>query len=217
MKEYFESTIKYLKLDIPVPYKDMLAEAQALKDRFTDHRGSEDHHGWKSLTLYGLAEHLHENWDQYGYATAADAAKDFKWSEIAKKCPVTMDFLMNTFPCRKYGRVRFMLLEAGGHIGLHNDSKSKIRLLENINIALSTPKECLWHWGDGSPDVYMEPGGAYAMNISYDHAITNNSNEDRFHLIVARHDSLPEWKSLIDSAAIKANAAGRYIIIDDVP
>ena len=217
MKEYFETDVKYLKLDIPVPYLDMLKEAQALKDRFSDHRGSECHIGWKSLSLYGLDENRHENWDYYGYASAAEAAKDFKWTEAAKQCPATLEFLTNVFPCKKYGRVRFMLVEAGGYIGMHNDSKSGIRLTENINIPLNNPKKCLWHWGDGSPDLYMEPGGAYAMNISYDHSITNKSNEDRYHLIVARHDALPEWKALIDKAAKKANAIGRYILINDVP
>jgi Aspartyl/Asparaginyl beta-hydroxylase len=217
MKEYFETTAKYLILDIPVPYTGMLNEAQALKHRYTDHRGEEKHQGWKSLALYGLDEHLHENWEDYGYATPAEAARDFKWTAAAKECPITMDFLQNTFPCKKYGRVRFMLLEAGGYIGMHNDSKSGIRLTENINIPLNNPKECIWKWGDGSPDLFMQPGNSYAMNISYDHAIYNNSNEDRYHLIVARHDATDEWKKLITEAADHAGEIGRFITINALP
>lgn len=213
MKEYFETNTKVLKLNIPVPYQLMLEEAKALRDRFTEHRdGEESHKGWKSLALYGLDEARHENWDDYGYASAAEAAKDFKWTESSKLCPVTMNFLKNVFPCKKYGRVRFMLLEAGGWIGMHNDSKSGIRLAENINIALNNPEGCMWHWGDGE-SFFMEPGGAYAMNISYDHSIVNHSNEDRYHLIVARHDSTPEWKELI----LETNAPGKFITINDLP
>ena len=209
MKHYFVSDAKSLKLDIPVPFKEMLEEARALKSRFTDHRGGDSHSGWKSLALYGLDEARHENWDEYGYANAIEAAKDFKWTEAAKQCPVTMNFLLNTFPCSKYGRVRFMLIEPNGWIGPHSDTKH--RLLENINISLSNPDGCVWKWEDGE-ELFMEPGSAHAMNISYTHAIYNNSNEDRFHLIVARHDSTDEWKALIDQAAKEANVTGHYIL-----
>ena len=216
MKEYFETRARYLKLDIPVPYAEMLEEARALKHRFTDHRGNESK-GWKSLALYGLDENRHENWSDYGYASAAEAAKDFVWTSASKECPVTMDFLTNVFPSKKYGRVRFMLVAAGGHIGLHIDSKSMTYLTENINIALNNPKGCVWKWGDGHPDLIMEEGGAYAMNITYEHSVVNNSTEDRFHLIVARHDATDEWKALIDKAADEQGETGQYIVINDVP
>jgi hypothetical protein len=217
MKEYFETEAKYLILDIPVPHDGMLAEARALKNRYTAHRGGETHSGWKSLALYGLDEHLHENWADYGYATPADAAKDFKWTAAAEECPLTMAFLLYTFPCKQYGRIRFMLLEAGGYIGMHNDSKSGIRLAENINIPLNNPKECVWKWGDGSPDLFMQPGLPYAMNISYDHAVYNDSNEDRYHIIIARHDSTDEWKNLIKTAADKVNVQGCFITLNTLP
>lgn len=208
-KDYYISDAKFLKLSIPVPYEAMLKEAKALKARFTEHRNDEGkHQGWKSLALHGLGEQLHENWDEYGYKSALEASKDFKWTDAAKECPVTMQFLQKTFPCNRYGRVRFMLLEAGGWIGPHSDTKH--RLLENINIPLSNPKECVWQWGDGE-DLFMEPGVPYAMNISYTHAIYNRSTEDRFHLIVARHDSTDEWKALIDKAASDANVTGYYV------
>jgi hypothetical protein len=208
-KHYYISDAKFLKLDIPVPYQAMLKEAQALKHRFTEHRNPEGQHsGWKSLALYGLGESRHENWSEYGYKSALEAARDFKWTPASEECQTTMQFLMNTFPCKRYGRVRLMLLEAGGWIGPHNDTKH--RLLENINISLSNPQGCIWRWGDGD-EVFMEPGGAYAMNISYEHSIVNNSTEDRYHLIVARHDSTDEWRTLIDQASAKANITGEYV------
>lgn len=210
MKHYFISDAKFLKLDIPVPYAEMLAEARALKSRFTDHRGNEStHKGWKSLALYGLGESKHESWQDYGYANAAEAARDFKWTSAAEECPITMKFLQEVFPCNQYGRVRFMLVEAGGWIAPHSDTQH--RLLENINIPLSNPKDCIWRWGDGE-ELFMEPGVPYAMNISYEHAIYNRSNEDRFHMIIARHDSTPEWRALMDNAAKAANITGHYVL-----
>jgi hypothetical protein len=210
MKSYFVSDAKFLMLDIPVPYVEMLNEAKMLKSRFTAHRGYGDlHKGWKSLALHGLGEDKHENWDEYGYKSAAEASADYHWTTAATECPVTLDFLQRVFPCKRYGRVRFMLLEAGGWIGLHSDTKH--RLLENINIPLSNPKECIWQWGDGE-ELFMEPGVPYAMNISYEHKIVNNSNEDRFHIIIARHDSTDDWQTLMDQAAAKANVTGYYVL-----
>jgi len=207
-KDYYRSDAKHLILDIPVPYQEMLREAINLRHRFTDHRPNENKHkGWKSLTLYGLDENRHENWDIEGYSSALDAAKDFKWTSAAYDCPITLDFLLNTFPSKRYGRVRLMLVEPGGYIGFHSDTKH--RILENINIPLSNPKNCIWHWRDGEK-FFMEPGISYAVNISYEHSITNDSDEDRYHLIVARHDSTDEWKQLIDVASRKYNIEGYY-------
>lgn len=199
MKHYFVSDSKFLMLDIAVPHEQMLEEARALKSRFTDHRGGENvHKGWKSLALYGIDEDKHESWQDYGFKNAEDAAQHFKWTTAADECPTIVNWLKTQFPCKRFGRVRLMLVEAGGWIAPHSDTTH--RILENINIPLSNPEGCIWKWGDGE-ELFMEPGGVYAMNISYEHAIYNNSNEDRFHLIVARHDSTDEWKELMEKAA----------------
>lgn len=198
MKHYFVSDAKFLKLAIPLAHETMLKEAQALKHRFTSHRGGENHAGWKSLALFGLGEDKHESWQDYDYENAEQAANDFVWTKAAEDCPTITNWLKTKFPCSRFGRVRLMLIEAGGYIGLHTDTKH--RILENINIPLSNPRECIWRWGDGE-ELFMEPGGVYAMNISYEHSVYNNSTEDRYHLIVARHDSTDEWKALMEKAA----------------
>jgi hypothetical protein len=89
--------------------------------------------------------------------------------------------------------------------------------LENINLSLNNPNGCVWKWADDSSEVFMEPGNAYAMNISYHHAVYNNSNEDRYHMIITRHDSTPEWKRLIIEAAAKSNSSGKFVQINELP
>jgi len=217
MRDYFQSEGRYLKLDVPMPYNEMLAEAFALIDKFSPHRsGDYGHEGWESLTLHGLGWDKHENWSDYGYKKGKDASKDMIWTEIADLCPITTKWLKEVFPCKKYGRVRFMLLRAGGRIDLHNDRPSGMRLIENINVALNNPTGCKWIWGDGE-ELIMEQGGVYAMNLSYDHMLVNNSNEDRMHMIIARHDGLDEWKQLVNEAAARQNITGEYIVIDELP
>jgi hypothetical protein len=217
MRDYFQSEGRYLKLDIVLPYKEMLVEAFALLDKFTPHRsGDYSHDGWESLTIHGLGWDKHENYDVYGYKRGKDASKDMGWTEIADLCPVTTKWLKEVFPCNKYGRVRFMLLRAGGKIDMHNDSPSGMRLIENINVALNNPIGCKWIWGDGE-ELIMEQGGVYAMNLSYDHMVVNESTQDRMHIIIARHDGLDEWKALVDEAAAKQHITGKYIVIDELP
>lgn len=211
-KLYFFSESRYLKLDLEVPNLPMLEEAKKLKNRFTEHRNWDNlHKGWKSLSLYGIDEDMHESWKDYGYESAEAAARDYKWTSAADECPVTVNWLKTKFPCERFGRVRLMLVEAGGYIGFHSDTTYKI--LENINIPLNNPEKCLWVWKDHG-NFYMEPGGVYAMNISYEHSVVNDSNEDRYHLIVARHDSTPEWRKLIDEAAKKEGIEGHYHLHD---
>jgi hypothetical protein len=215
MKEYFQSDGRYLKLNIDLPHEEMCAEAFALINKFTPHRSGEyAHSSWESLTIHGLGWDKHENYDAYGYKKGKDASKDMFWTEIADSCPITTKWLTEVFPCNKYGRVRFMLLRAGGHIAPHSDSSMK--LIENINVALNNPIGCKWRWGDGE-ELIMKPGGVYAMNLHYTHEVINNSNEDRMHMIIARHDAQPEWKLLIEEAAARQGITGEYIAIDELP
>jgi hypothetical protein len=215
MREYFQSDGRYLKLNIPLPYEDMCKEAFALIDKFTPHRSGEySHKGWESLTIHGLGWDKHENYDAYGYKKGKDASKDMIWTEIADLCPITTKWLKDVFPCKRYGRVRFMLLRAGGFITLHNDSS--IKLIENINVALNNPEGCKWTWEDGE-ELIMEPGGVYAMNLHYGHELINNSNQDRMHMIIARHDVQDGWKDLMAEAASNQGITGEYITIDELP
>ena len=217
MREYFFSEGRYLKLDVPIPYKEMYEEALSLIDKFSPHReGEYSHEGWEGLTIHGLDWNKHENFDAYGYKQGKDASNDYVWTEIAELCPITTHWLKNIFPCNKYGRVRFMLLRAGGEIAMHNDSPSGIKLIENINVALNNPEGCKWIWGDGE-ELIMEEGGLYAMNLAYDHSVVNYSDTNRIHMIIARHDGLDDWKKLMNDAAERQNIKGEYKIIDDLP
>jgi hypothetical protein len=186
----------------------MYEEAKRLKNRFVTHRiGDYEHRGWKSLVLHGVSESHTDYWKAYGYESAVAAAEDSNWTKASEECPIIMDFIRNTFPSQRFARVRLMLLEANGYISPHTDSS--VPILENINIALNNPEGCIWQWGDGET-LFMEPGSCYAMNIHYPHSIINNSNEDRYHLIIHRHDSTDEWKSLIHKACIEQNVSGEY-------
>lgn len=205
-REYLVSTAKHLKLDLPIPHEQMLLEAQALRDKFILYRSSYKTTGWYALPIIGLSSKDPYAWDQYDYESARQAAEDIKWTEIAKQCPVTSNWLKTVYPSNSYGRVRFMLLEAGGVIDFHTDTEHSI--LGAVNIALNNPPGCAWHWRDSSFE--FKPGDAYSMNISYEHSIRNDSNEDRYHMIVHHYDSTPQWKQLVTDAMEKYEIKGDF-------
>lgn len=214
MREYFISESKYLDLDVKFPYAEMLEEAKALRHRYTRHReGTSD--GWHGLVLHGLDEHKTGAWKNYGITDPAEARDLMHWTEAADLAPITKDYFVNHFPCKKYSRVRFMLLEAGGFIGFHSDSKGPI--IDNISFVLNSPEGFEWRWQDGSPNVDMFPGHAYAMNIHFHHGLWNKSKEDRYFIIASRCDSLPEWKTLMTNAAEKQGVIGKFININYLP
>jgi hypothetical protein len=214
-REYLCTSAKYLKLDLLVPHEKMAEEARALRSRFILYRNQDSyqHSGWYSLPIFGLSLDKPMSWDAYGYSSANEAAKDFAWTEIAEQCPVTVNWLKTTFPSQKLGRVRFMLLEAGGYIAPHTDSPYSIP--DPVNIALTNPVNCDWVWGDGTT-LDFKPGSVYAMNISYEHSVKNNSTEDRYHLIVHHHDSTPEWKSMMRQALLRQNESGNFYYSTDL-
>jgi hypothetical protein len=214
MREYFISESKYLDLDVEFPYKEMLEEAIALRHRFIEHR-SDASAGWLGLVLHGLDEHKTGAWKDYGITDSKTASEQMHWTEAASLAPITKDYFVNQFPCKKYSRVRFMLLEAGGYIGFHSDSKGPI--IDNISFVLNSPEGFEWCWQDGSPNLEMIPGHAYAMNIHYHHGLWNKSNEDRYFIIASRCDSLPEWKKLMTTAADRQGVVGKFINIDYLP
>jgi hypothetical protein len=214
MREYFISESKYLDLDITFPHEKMLEEAKSLRDKFVQHRDGASN-GWYGLVLHGLDEHKTGPWKQYGITDPNKAKDMMHWTLASDLAPITKDYFINHFPCNSYSRVRFMLLEAGGYINYHNDSKGPI--IDNISFVLSSPEGFEWKWQDGSPDMKMIPGHAYAMNIHYHHGLWNNSKEDRYFVIASRNDALPEWKKLMTDAATRQGVIGEFITIDSIP
>mgnify|MGYP000285197424 FL=1 len=205
-REYLFSNSKYLKLDIELPYEKMLEEAKNLREYFIPYRLNDSNCSWHSLPLVGLGKDKPYSWESYANS-AREAAEKTVWTDWCDYCPVTTDWLKNTYPSSLYGRTRFMLLEAGGYIDFHKDMDYSV--LAAVNISLNNPKNCKWHWKDGET-LEFSPGDAYAMNLSYEHSIINDSEEDRYHLIVHNYDFTSECKELFERSMKQQNVQGYF-------
>ena len=180
-----ESKLPWLELDIKVPHNEMLQEAISLKDRFVAHRdqdgiGGYRHKGWQSLCIHGISAEKTNHYEQYGYNS--NYTTPYQWTDIIDRCPITYKFFKDVFPYKSYFRLRYMLLEPGGFITPHNDSdESK---LSPINIALNHPKGCKMKMKEHKGYVPFKSGSAMMLDVSNIHAYVNDSEEERYHIIV---------------------------------
>lgn len=183
-----------LNLGVDVPYAEMLAEAASLKEFYVYHRSTGHHKGWRSLVLHGLSSVHSQGHEHYGYASRDDAPYD--WTDISRFCPVSTRFFKEMFGYARYDRVRFMLLEPGGYILPHEDVEWKN--LSPVNIALNNPIGCdfvMKEWGL----IPFAPGQANMLAVGYEHAVFNDSDEDRYHIIVhGVHDDT--WHGIIKNS-----------------
>ena len=210
-REYFLSSGKFLYLKIDVDYKSILHEAINLKNRFVPHRSkSYLHNGWQSICLHGVSETHIDTWGEYGFKSAEDAGNASKWTTVSSECPFTMDFLLNKFPSTRYARVRFETVKSKGSI---NGYSSRIPCIETISVLLNKPAGYSIIWDDGD-ELECTAGSVIAINNHYPYTVTNNSNEDQYNLVISRHDSTNEWKSLMNQACIAQNITGEYILHD---
>ena len=196
------SSLGYLPLKLPfnIPHSEMLKEAAALKDYYVYHRAGGHHQGWRSLCVHGISSVHTENHDKYGFTDRKSAG--YAYTDISRFCPNTTAFFRDVFGYETYDRVRFMLLEPGGYILPHADVDYK--KLSPINIALNNPSGCIFvmqDWGT----IPFSAGSANMIAVGNTHAVHNDSNEDRYHVIV--HGSRSDiWKSyLLDSEAEMEN------------
>jgi hypothetical protein len=162
------------------PWKEMHTEAESLLDYFKDHR-TDYGKGWKSLTLHGLDEDT-QSLDQYG--ERSDVIKQLDWTWVAEKCPVTKKFLTDVWPAEYLNRVRFMLLEPGGYILPHQDRPDEEKRLSVCNISLNNPEGCKFLFKEHGIVPFTDQGSAFLMDISNTHAVWNNSDEPRIHMII---------------------------------
>lgn len=180
-----ESNLPWLKLDIEFNHETMLKEAIALKDRFVKHRdqdgvGGYRHKGWRSLAIHGISAEKTNHFEQYGYKSNKETP--YRWTEISGLCPNTVSFFKEKFPFSSYYRVRFMLLEPGGFITPHTDTFDS--RLAPINMALNHPKGCKMKMKGHEGFVPFKPGTAMMLDVGNEHAYINDSDEDRYHIIV---------------------------------
>lgn len=169
-----------------VPPLEIRTEFDRLRHLVVEHRSSYGS-GWQSLTLHGERPHWTEAIDRYpGHENDKDWNYDYRWTEIAEHCPITVDYI-KSLPFTRLQRVRFMLLRPGGLIDYHRDV-NKMNL-SPLNISINMPHGCEFNVYDYESEhhekvIPFTDQTAFIVNIGHYHRVINRSNQDRLHMIV---------------------------------
>lgn len=168
-------------------------ELERLEYFFVPHRekdkiNSYGHEGWSAVTLHGLDYDKTEHYDQYGHTSE----KFYKWTEVCEYCPYIID-LIKSLPYRSFGRVRIMKLSPGGYIMPHSDGPG--RIFGPVNFALTQPEGCKFIFKDYGV-VPFKVGRGFMLDIGIPHIVVNDSNENRYHIIIHGNPT-PEMINLI--------------------
>jgi len=191
--------LPWIGVDIPVPWKDIFDEANHLlyTSCYTLHRPNSS--GWLSLCIHGMSS-VHTNVPE-DYGLPDQAEYDLSdWTDIAKFCPRTVEWMKDEMLYERFSRVRFMAVLPGGWLAPHQD-RARITGVGATNVAINNPDGCALVMEDWGTMPYT-PGSVFKINTGYHHAVWNRSDEPRIHMIFDG-DPSDEFKRKVNAGYAK--------------
>lgn len=178
-----DSNCAYYRIQFDFDISAALTECRALEPLYCDHRSEDrtcgyEHRGWQSLTLHGIDKHKTKHFTHYGFTSFEDAG--YHWTDVCSQAPTLCNFL-RALPYARFHRVRIMKLAPGGYIMPHQDGEG--RAFGPLNIAINNPPGCRFVIRGGGV-VPFEPGIGMVLDVARTHAVINQSDEARYHVIV---------------------------------
>ena len=167
--------------EISVPWEGIYKEAMHLLETecFSLHRSSSGG-GWLSLCIHGMSS-VHTNCAE-DYELEESAEEDLSdWTDIAKFCPITKQWMQDEMMYDQFTRVRFMCLLPGGWIMPHTDYDNTIGL-GATNVAINNPDGCALVMEEYGTMPFT-PGSVFKINTGHVHSVWNRSEEPRIHMI----------------------------------
>ena len=185
------SGLPWLELDISVPYLDIFEEIKNIQQFFVPHRTEYNNNtGWESFCLHGKsydATREHEHYSDDRQLTWTD--------EALKYMPKTVKYFKEVWPCREYDRLRIMKLCSKSIIELHRDGDNGTRM-DPINIAINQPEGCNFYV-ESNGIVPFKQGSAIWLDVNNYHCVINDSDQDRYHIIIHQKTVTKEFENLV--------------------
>lgn len=172
--------LPWIPVPIEVPHEDILEEGMHLLNTgcYTAHRP--DSSGWLSICIHGMSS-VHTNVpEDYGLPDEWED-QESHWTDIARYCPKTVEWMKEVVKYERYTRVRFMAVLPDGWLMPHAD-RERIYGVGATNVAINNPDGCalvMKDWGT----MPFTPGSMFKINTGYQHAVWNRSKEPRIHMI----------------------------------
>lgn len=190
-EEIINSNIGYLVMNKIIPYEMISKEIKNIESFFVPHRAEFDESlGWEGFCLHGKSYDATKEDSYYN----DNRSKDWT-SEALDLMPNTVNFFKNDWFGNTFNRLRIMKLLPNGYINCHSDDK-KPGYLSPVNIAITNPSGNIFAM-ENCGIVPFVPGRAIMLNVSNFHAVRNESNEPRYHIIVHHNTITDSFKQLV--------------------
>lgn len=184
MRNYYDSIQEGPK-DHPYWSARALVNYSHHSDRFFGNRDKE----FATLSVPEMQSNAKQLLDQNKELTLEDMT--YYQTDIYDSLPYITSYI-NNYICDRSYRIYLWKLKAKGTIEWHNHSnllwnknlEVNESILVHIPIITHPSVEMLVKINDTVYSKYYELGNAYIFNNNYDHAVINDSNIDRLHIIV---------------------------------
>lgn len=184
------SGLPWLELNIQVPVHTIWSEIQAIMPLVVAHREEySEHQGWESFCIHGRAYNMTREDEHY------HSDLPYHWTqEACNLMPNTVKYFQTAWPGSVFRRIRVMRLAAGGYISIHSDSDRPG--LGPINIAITQPTHCAFVM-ENFGTVPFQPGRAVWLDVSNRHTVFNDSDQDRWHIIVHQESDDIRFQNIV--------------------
>lgn len=185
------SQLPWLKLDLEIPTQLILEEIQAIRHLLSTHRDNyNEHQGWESFCIHGRGYNFTREDECY-----SESDPGYHWTKEAKQfMPSTVKYFQTQWPGCEFKRLRVMRLAPRGYISIHRDSASD--RLSTINIAITQPQSCAFVM-EKHGQVPFQVGSAFWLNVSNRHVVFNDSDQERWHIIVHQNNNNIKFQTVV--------------------
>lgn len=184
--------------EIPIdPYHKDLSNVSAYLDGFkfqtlTQIAPYKNNNIWTALSLYGYGQEPSDIFKPGFINDDTEIDKKLQWTSLSSDAIMSpISEIISKLPCQ-FERIRFMKLAAGKSLRKHNDnidpdieSKKIIRL----HIPIRTNNSVVFTIYENEEDeigqkLNLKTGHYYYIDVTKPHSVSNNSDVDRYHLVV---------------------------------
>ena len=147
---------------------------------------------WTALSLHGYGPNPSDIYKPGFVKSDIYIGSKLEWTSLANE-PVMSPIreIISRLPCQ-FERIRFMKLAAGKSLRKHNDNIDpdiENKKIVRIHVPIRTNNEVVFTMYDNDEDergegLNLKLGHFYYLDVTKPHSVSNNSNEDRYHLVV---------------------------------
>ena len=147
---------------------------------------------WTALSLHGYGPNPSDIYKPGFVKSDKNIGSKLEWTSLAND-PVMSPIreIISRLPCQ-FERIRFMKLAAGKSLRKHNDNIDQdieSKKIVRIHIPIRTNSEVVFTMYANDEDesgekLNLEVGRFYYLDVTKPHSVSNNSSEDRYHLVV---------------------------------